>query len=74
MPKKKTAYRGCYHSLDGVNLNATPSQIEESGTVRLGQILNVVYQALEPYPEIRIEVAKALTAGLGEQASTRVVS
>ncbi|MBZ2183781.1 MAG: hypothetical protein K7J46_03650 [Bryobacter sp.] len=55
-------------------LPAPPEQLVESGSVRLGHLLEVIAGALEPYPEARQALTTAIRDRLGAQPETRVLA
>lgn len=54
------------------SLEANPVELAETGTVRMGLILEVIGKALENYPEAREALCAAIAERLGSSQETRI--
>jgi hypothetical protein len=74
MARRKSPAPRLYGLLPAPSLLAPPEQLVESGSVRLGQLLEILAEALEPYPEARQALTTAIRERLGAQPETRVLA
>jgi len=54
-------------------LIASPVEVAETGTVRIGAVLDVISKALEDYPEARLAVSSTILSELGAISETRIL-
>lgn len=73
MPRKKSITPQMYGLIDSSRLTATPVEVVETGTVRLGLVLEIIATALEDYPEARLRLAEAFAARVGTNPLTRIL-
>lgn len=73
MPRKKTTSPLMYGLMDSSRLTATKLEVTETGTVRLGLVLDLIANALEPYPEARLALSDAITLRLSKSPETRIL-
>ena len=69
MARKKAAYG----ILESAPIHATPVEIVETGTVRMALILDLLADALRPYPEAKHAISEAIAARLGASPETRIL-
>lgn len=73
MPRKKSIAPQMYGLIDSSRLTATPVEVVETGTVRLGLVLEIIATALEDYPEARLRLAEAFASRVGTNPLTRIL-
>lgn len=73
MARKKLIAPRFYGLLESSPLNATPAAVVETGTVRMALILDLIADALKPYPEARQAMCAAIAARLSASPETRIL-
>jgi hypothetical protein len=73
MARKKAQSPHLYRLFESAPLQATPLEVEESGTVRLGLVLEVLTEALLEFPEARKAVSKSIEAKIGVDPRIKVL-
>ncbi|MCX6611863.1 MAG: hypothetical protein NTW74_13540 [Acidobacteria bacterium] len=65
--------KGVYGILESAPIHATPAEVVETGTVRMALILELLSEALQPYPEAKQAISEAIAARLGASPETRIL-
>jgi hypothetical protein len=73
MASKKTIRPRVYGILESAPINATPVEVAETGTVRMALILDLLAEALRPYPDARLAISEAIAERLSASAETRIL-
>lgn len=73
MPRKKSPLPRTYAIVDSAPLHATPAEVAESGTARLGQLLEAIQRGLANFPEARAAVVNEITSTVGANPDTRIL-
>jgi hypothetical protein len=73
MPRKKTQSPHLYRLFESAPLQATPLEVEESGTVRLGLVLEVLTEALLDFPEASKAVTELIETRIGVDPGIKVL-
>jgi hypothetical protein len=74
MARRKSPAPRLYGLLPSPALLSAPEQLVESGSVRLGHLLDIIDSALEPYPEASQALTTAIRERLDAQPETRVLA
>ncbi len=69
MARKKSVYG----ILESAPIQANPVEVAETGTVRMALILDLLAEALRPYPEAKHAISEAIAARLSASPETRIL-
>lgn len=72
MPRKKPQMPATYRMMVSAPAVSSPEAVEETGTVRLSVVLNVLNRVLAGHDELRQQVADAFALE-GADAKTRIL-
>lgn len=72
MARKRSAVPRLYALIASPHLEPLPAQTAETGSVRLGYLLDVIAKALEPYGEAADAVANAVEKHLDGNPDIRI--
>jgi len=73
MPRKRTLSPQSYRLLESSNVSATTVQVVETGTVRMGLLLEVISEALHEYPDAKLAISETIAKRLGTDPETRIL-
>jgi hypothetical protein len=73
MPRKKSPLPRIYAIVESAPLNASTVDIAETGTARLGQLLEAIQRGLANFPEARAAVVNEITSTVGANPDTRIL-
>lgn len=73
MARKKSTAPRFYGLLESSPLHATALEVAETGTVRMALILDLIDEALKPYPEAKQAICGAIATRLSASPETRIL-